>query len=129
MLGPKHQARDVAVLLEDGLRNGTIVLSSPETQQPEPRVEKRATYRNAWIPAVASVSIAIAFALVIAPAIEHSTTLAAEEWSATGFDKILRFLTTGPGVLISLPAILVGYHDLVRRVIELIERRNKMDKS
>jgi hypothetical protein len=49
MFGPKSRAADVAVLLEEGLRNDTILLSHPEDAQERPRsrfFEKAADMRE-----------------------------------------------------------------------------------
>ena len=127
MLGPRNRASDVAVLLMNGLRNGSVLLGNPEALGlPADSSEKHHPAIRPWIPTLVSVSLAIAFALVIMPAVEYAHAVSiTEKLENTSIQKVLHFLTSGPGVLISLPALLLSYHDLVRIVIRELRRHTK----
>jgi phosphotransferase system glucose/maltose/N-acetylglucosamine-specific IIC component len=128
MLGPKYTASDVAVLLENGLRDGTIVLSLPEQiSQSRTLVGKVHSPKfQRFIPALVSVSVAIIFALVVIPTISIAGSEGAK---ATSWHKTVDFLTSGVGAFLSVPALLLGYHDVVQKVIEMVKRHVRIEKE
>ncbi|HEV1284505.1 MAG TPA: hypothetical protein VNU44_04315 [Bryobacteraceae bacterium] len=77
MLGPRNTAADVAILLEEGLRNETVVMRRPEDSfRPE------ATYRESVLPGMALGTafgfLAIGCAFLVGNSFPH-------------FDEIVRF--------------------------------------
>jgi len=97
----------VAVLLEEGLRNGSIVLSHPEYAKEQAESHE---FFARFLRFAAELALAAAIApLLILP------FLVRQEWAPdlNYFGKISHFLTGLPGFLIAVPVVLVGYHRLL----------------
>jgi hypothetical protein len=104
MLGPVNTAADVALLLEEGLRERTIVLSRPENLHQHPGSRGSWRFRTRLVQLSAEVALAVVCVLVLdrIHIISHAAGLA---------------------VIIAGPLALVGFRHLVNALDDIIDRR------
>jgi hypothetical protein len=138
LLGPTNTALDVAVLLERGFRDGSIALSNPADDiQPQrgtsvlPASDLSQPFDqrpNRWVRLALQFGVAGGIAVVVVAI--RSLMLENIELAHRGgnFDWFHQF-NGKLLLLVSIPSVLVGFHDLINGLEKFVAKRTIRRKS